>query len=178
MLIGLSGKRGAGKDAVAAALVANHGFTRVAFADQLKTMLYAQNPYVLAGGSFVGLAGLVDHVGWDIAKSSPDVRSLLQRAGQWMFTVDKMFWVHAATSQLPTLERVVITDLRFDHERDWLRDHNGWVVRVNRVNHAIADHDPSETVADAWFYDLTVHNTVPDTSPDFLAALVVHELSR
>lgn len=178
MLIGLSGKRQAGKDTVAAALVANHGFTRVAFADALKDMLLAQDPLVLASGSVCHLAGLVEHIGWDLAKQSPDVRQLLQRAGQWMFKHDKMFWVHAAISRLPSLDRIVVTDLRFDHELAWLRDQNGWVVRIDRTNHTVADVDPSETIADAWAYDLTVHNTVPDTSPDFLAALIVHELSR
>lgn len=167
MLIGLSGKRQSGKDTLAAALVDRHGFTRVAFADQLKAMLYVQNPLVLLDDdkSLYRLAQLVDLVGWDTAKANADVRQLLQRAGQWVFTVDKMFWVKAALATVPEgAPGIIVTDVRFDHELAWLRSAAGLLVRVERSGHVITDTDPSETVADAWDYDFTVLNAGPGVS--------------
>lgn len=180
MLIGLSGKRGAGKDTVAAALVSDYGFTRVAFADQLKVMLYVQNPLVMLDPSpytsertIDRLADLVDAVGWDGAKAHADVRQLLQRAGQWMFTVDKLFWVKAAFEAARDRHGsdVVITDVRFSHEAEWLRSAGGLLIRVERSHHVVADADASETDADSWDYDGRLWNDGPGLSdPRAMAA--------
>lgn len=179
MLIGLSGKRGAGKDSVASALVADYGFTRIAFADALKQMLRAINPTVrcaVGHGGHIPLDDLVAIQGWDLTKQDLEVRRLLQRAGQWMFNVDPLFWVKAAAQSMEPCRDYVITDLRFDHELRWLRGQGGLVVRIHRTDHVVLDADRSETEADAWAYDVVLNNTPGKTDPAYLANLLMEEV--
>jgi dephospho-CoA kinase len=46
MIIGLSGYSRSGKDEVAKILVEDYGFTRIAFADKIRELLYEMNPIV------------------------------------------------------------------------------------------------------------------------------------
>ncbi len=107
-ILGLHGYARSGKDAAAEALVAI-GWERIAFADVLRDIAYATDPYVQvtqdaadslqqqhpdeyviagdwydeAGGEvFARLRLVVDTYGWEYAKEQfPDVRRLLQRLG-------------------------------------------------------------------------------------------------
>ena len=91
MIIGLSGYAGSGKDTVASVLIEQHGFTRLAFADPIREFLLLINP-ILSDGHRVNET--VTMIGWDNAKSKPEVRRLLQDIGvgcRQMFGED--FWI-------------------------------------------------------------------------------------
>ena len=77
MIIGLSGYARSGKDEVAKILVEEYGYTRAAFADKIREFLYETNPQI--GGN--RLQHLIDTYGWEVAKSQPEVRHLLQSIG-------------------------------------------------------------------------------------------------
>ena len=49
MIIGLTGYAQSGKDSVADILVKNYGYTRIAFADPIRKLLYETNPAVKDG---------------------------------------------------------------------------------------------------------------------------------
>ncbi|MFD7738021.1 hypothetical protein [Kitasatospora sp. NPDC059800] len=141
-LIGLAGLARSGKDSAASALV-EAGWTRRAFADPLKEMLYALDPLVFSpSGQRNRLGGLVDGLGWDKAKELPEVRALLQRGGTeagrgvlgpnvW---VDQMFR-DADSWTAP----VVIPDVRFPNEANAIRARGGLVVLVARPGQALID---------------------------------------
>lgn len=114
MLIGISGRMGSGKDTVGAYLVEHHGFTRYAFADQLKQ--------------------LARKIGWNGEKDDRG-RWLLQSLGQGAREVlGEMVWIDALERQLylDTPGNVVITDVRNLNEADWIRRFGGVVWRIHR----------------------------------------------
>lgn len=172
--VGLVGKARAGKDTAAATLVAL-GWQRVAFADPLRDMAYAVDPHIEIAGnrghSFLRLSAVVDAVGWEKAKSYPDVRRFLQRLGSDGVRdhLGADLWVAAAMARVdrPT----VFPDVRFPNEADAIRARGGIIVRVVRREHLTgeqADH-PSETALDGLEPDATVCND--GTIADLQAAI-------
>ena len=156
MIIVLSGYARSGKDEIAKVLVEEHGYIRVAFADKIREFLYELNPQV---GS-TRLAPLVSEYGWDVAKSSPEVRYLLQTLGvsaRKLFG-DK-FWVHQALGSMALAHpKIVITDVRFTNEADTIKTNGGQIWRVTRpgieaVNSHISEHD-----LDKYVFDLVIDN--------------------
>ena len=77
MIIGLTGFARSGKDSVAKVLVDQYGFTRVAFADKIRELLYEVNPIV--NDSNFTLQGVVNEFGWEDAKVLfPEVRGFFK----------------------------------------------------------------------------------------------------
>jgi hypothetical protein len=168
LLIGLSGYAGSGKDEAAAALVVG-GWRRDAFADRLRSFLYALDPWVTVSVD-VGVARLsklVDAYGWDRAKRTfPEIRRLLQRCGTeaGRQVLGAQVWVNALMNDFdPENEALVVTDVRFPNEADAIREAGGVVVRIERPG--VGPHtDPggwvheSDVALDHYDFDVTVKN--------------------
>jgi hypothetical protein len=110
MIIGLSGYARSGKDTVADWLCLNYGYTRLSFAQPMRDAIYTLNPMVEGGNR---VADLVDEYGWDIAKSNPEVRRLLQvfgtDVGRKQFGDN--FWVQQAFDKIEGT-KIVFSDVR------------------------------------------------------------------
>ncbi|WP_030240757.1 hypothetical protein [Streptomyces sp. NRRL S-455] len=166
--IGLIGPAQSGKDSVGARLRQRYGYQRVAFADPLKRAALNLDPYIPTGyGVTVRLSALVADVGWDYAKTTyPEVRRILQHAGQTVRDIDPDFWVRAAVPAIEAAERlnlpVVVTDVRYENEARALRNWGFALVRVTRpgagATGETAKHR-SETELDNWATALTIANT-------------------
>lgn len=156
MLLGLTGKKEAGKDTVGAYLVDTYDFTRLSFADTLKES---------AAALFT-----IDKGWWDAAKTdqtmkvslmqgdmplkSITVREFLQRYGteshRDIFGFD--FWVDALLPRgVESLKPVyngsrnyVITDCRFTNEAERIREYGGKIVEIRRPNLSNTDLHSSE----------------------------------
>lgn len=139
MLIGLTGLARSGKDTVGSHLVAEHGYTRVAFGDGVREAALALDPIISAqiphpdqAPEYLRLSHLVDDIGWERAKTYSEVRRTLQRmgteAGWMMHGLD--LWVDLAAGKVcgPT----VFTDVRFAHEADWITSRGGQIWQVRR----------------------------------------------
>lgn len=148
MIIGLSGYAQSGKDEIAKILVEDYGFTRIAFADKIRELLYEMNPVV---DTHYHLRPLVDAYGWDEVKRRPQVREMLQNVGVGARKIfGERFWVHEAMKAMlddprPDLN-YVITDVRFLNEADMIRANKGQIWRVKRpevnaVNNHVSEHD-------------------------------------
>lgn len=151
MIIGISGKFASGKDLVADYLVKRWSFRKVSFAGKLKCVC----------------ADLFGMVGKD--------RSLLQRVGAAMRGIDDLVWVRYALKQNTADERIVISDVRYKNEADYIQAHGGRLIRLEcseeeRVKRyeAIYDGAPpreeidhvSETDLDSFGkWDYCVHTT-------------------
>lgn len=155
-VIGILGKRGCGKDTVAALLTEKHGFTRLAFADELKkevaehygvsvnllndrdlkeTPLVALNPWrnrLRQRPLLAWLAAPRFDVLWRIGAQSP--RNVMQNWGMMRRNRDGAdYWVikvHQMVTAVPG--RYVISDVRLPNERDWVKSLEGVTVRVTR----------------------------------------------
>lgn len=166
VLIGLSGKKRAGKDTVAAYLVEKYGFARVAFADPLRRAALALDPIITAAtitGSLrtFRLSDLVGSQGWEAAKEHPEVRRILQRMGVGVRDLDPYFWLHIAAEKIGDMmaarRNVVVTDVRFPNEADYIKRH-GFLVRITRPGLDHADTHESETALDDYPHDAYLIN--------------------
>lgn len=159
-IIALSGFARSGKDEAAKVLVEEYGFVQVAFADKLREMLYALNPYVL--GEFDGmghphtavrlLQNVIDEYGWNGYKETmfgDEIRRLLQRLGTeaGRQTLWDSIWIDAALANLDEDAKVVVSDARFFNEFDAVRERGGYVWRIERPGVGPANNHASETEA-------------------------------
>lgn len=127
--VGLCGHARAGKD-TAAAQLADLGYHRIAFADEVRAFALDVDPLV---GPGVRLSDTV-RAGWEAAKTDPEVRRLLQRLGtEGVRARDPEFWVRAAMAHASQVNGpVVFTDVRFANEAAAVRRLGGIVVRIDR----------------------------------------------
>lgn len=175
-VIGFTGYAQSGKDTAASFLV-EKGFRRLAFADILRTSLYALNPIVdmdhdhvwTAGGELaatfdttVRVRDIVDSIGWDRAKTEyPEIRQLLQRLGTEVGRdlYGENFWVERVTRQIHNGDKVVITDVRFENEEVAVHNLGGKVFRISRPSAKPANTHASELTVDRLFVDGVIPNT-------------------
>ena len=122
IVMGLTGKAGAGKSAVADYLVEQYGFTKLSFAGPLKKMLRTLDP-ILEGSDRGFITHLSDlaHLPEAVIKTEfPEYRRLLQVLGtDCIRALDEDFWVRAAMKQLTDVDgRYVFDDVRFPNEAE------------------------------------------------------------
>jgi hypothetical protein len=158
MIIGLTGYAQSGKDTVANILVENYGFTRVAFADKIRELLYEMNPKIIVGyDNHTTVQLMVDHDGWDVAKQNPDVRAMLQNIGVGARKVfGEEFWIAKALQGRDWSIPTVITDVRFENEARLLKkwspeDTQLW--RIKRLGIGAVNSHVSEKEMDGYPVD-------------------------
>jgi hypothetical protein len=144
MIIGLTGYAQSGKDTVAKVLVEDYGFTRVAFADKIRDLLYEMNPNFRD----TLLQQAVNTQGWDEVKKDPTVRRMMQNLGVGARKLfGENFWVNQAmVSMAEAHPNIVVTDVRFTNEADTLKANGAQLWRVKRpgveaINSHISEND-------------------------------------
>jgi len=143
MIIGLIGKAQAGKDTVGAYLVEHYGYKRIALADKVKEIA-------------------IEQFGWDGQKDEKG-RRLLQLIGTEVgrgYNLD--IWVRHLDTKLgwSTTKDVVVTDVRFHNEANYVKTHGGMLVRVTGrggLSNTGGTH-PSEVEQETISADYTLHN--------------------
>lgn len=169
MIIGLSGYAQSGKDTVAKILVEDYGYSRIAFADIIRTAVYKLNPLVTYDG--MRLAHLVDLEGWEIAKTLPEVRRLLQVMGSEVGRdmIDPQIWIELTLHSASKTDKIVISDVRFRNEAEEITWRGGEVWRVSRIERdAPINLHRSETDLDNWHFDQYISNngTIDDLNEE------------
>lgn len=166
-IVGLLGKKQAGKDTVAARLVAVHGYRRFAFADAVKEVMYELDPLVPVVNNshrreHMRLSTYVNAHGWDYAKANPEVRRLLQHHGTAARRVlGEDVWVDIVMRQVDALRGgvpAVVTDVRFPNELGAIWARGGRTVRVVRPGTDDGDTHVSEALADQELGDYVLLN--------------------
>jgi hypothetical protein len=115
-LIGLCGYAQTGKDTAAANMP---GFTRMAFADELKADLYP----------------LLNKIGCRLDNPAHKrmVRDLLVAWGRTARMFETDHWINRLLLKIPTNTNVVITDVRYPNEVRAIESWGGAVVRIQRL---------------------------------------------
>lgn len=133
-IIAVAGQAGAGKDTVGTFLNLI-GFQRFAFADKVREQALALNPYVgLTRTGMIRLGQVVTEIGWTEAKKNPEVRRLLQTFATEVIreNFDADIWIKLVQREIESrkTKKVVITDLRFENEAQWVHEMGGenWII--------------------------------------------------
>jgi len=159
ILVGLCGKKFAGKDTMADYLVAHHGFYKKSFAGPLKEA--CRHLFLLSDNQCHNprFKDVIDPR-WNV---SP--RALFQIVGtDWVRNqFHTNFWVERMRHELATVPpgiRIVISDVRFENEKNLVLDYGGHVCGLERVPcFGRKDAHESETNMDSFFDSLHVlHN--------------------
>ena len=153
VLIGIVGKKYSGKDTAADYLVANHNFTKMAFADPVKKVakeLFNFNDEQLYGN----LKEATDER-WGI---SP--REVFQKIGtdfaQFgiytyfpnMKNIGRKLWVERLFAEYDPKSDTVISDVRFKHEIERITKENGIIIKIIRDNSYIDNHISENEIED------------------------------
>ena len=95
-------------------------------------------------------------------------RRMMQTLGtEWGRSLDTQLWVRVAAVTLglndlpnssPVHDRIVLTDVRFPNEAEWIRSLGGYIWRVVRPAPAVAEH-VSEQHINQLPCDLSIHNS-------------------
>lgn len=136
-LIGLTGRAGSGKDTVARFLCEAHGFVQIALADPLRDGIKA-------------MLGITDEQlqDRDLKEATIDwlgrsPRELLQTLGtEWGRNhIASDIWLRVAARRIEKYRQskpclhiagIVVSDIRFENEADWLREQGGQVWHIKR----------------------------------------------
>lgn len=179
MIVGLSGYARSGKDEAAKALV-SHGYRRVAFADALRNILYVTNPLIPRQDFHVveRLRSIVDNLGWDDAKDTyPEIRRLLQVLGTegGREIMGENIWVETAFKDVSPGDDVVLTDVRFMNEGDYIKSLGGAVIKVVREGFGPVNAHISDNAMESYEFDYTINNngTVQDLHDEVLSIVGV-----
>jgi len=156
MLIGVTGKAGSGKDTFAKYFIEQRDFFRYSLADPIKRMVEAG-------------FGLTPDVWDDREKKEQEIewlgrspRYLAQTLGtEWgRELVHHDLWLLLAEQFSASYQRVIIPDVRFDNEAEWIKEHGGYVVSVEARGMAVDNHKhASESGVHPAYIDTTVKNT-------------------
>jgi hypothetical protein len=137
VIIGIAGRAQAGKSTCAQAMVDAHGGAVVALADSLRDVVEA------AFGSRYDTqeakAARDDFWAPRLGEAWAHGRQILQRVGSELFReqVHPHFWLfhlELRLSRLPPQALIVIPDVRFDNEAQWVRSHQGFMLRIIRAD--------------------------------------------
>lgn len=161
MIIGILGNKGHGKDTISDHLVSKYKFHKKAFGEPLKEIcqtLFGFNHEQLYGN----LKEIKDKY-WGVTP-----RKVMQFVGTELFRnkmselipgISQNFWLECMRSQIGKYDRLVISDVRFQNEVDFIHEMNGIVIKVERENNEIKDNHTSESeIRQIVNYDFYVEN--------------------
>lgn len=158
-LVGIAGPAGSGKNTVADIISSQFDVVQYAFAQPLKQMLQQ------------GL-GLNRHDTDGYRKEKVDARygksprEMLQTLGtEWgRNMVHPDIWVIATNEYCQALHNenrvlsIVLTDVRFENEADWVRQNGGVIIHVQRLDASPVAAHASENGIKRLDADFTIHN--------------------
>lgn len=166
MIIGISGFAGSGKDTAADILVERE-YTKIAFADALRDYLYDYNPVLTMWDSrnhhsrTASLQWIIDMYGWQGYKNtdwSSVVRRAIQEASGRNSDEPNDRWITALFKRAESIDKLVISDVRYTDEADAIKARGGMVIRIERNGVSAVNNHISEHALKGYEFDVVVYN--------------------
>lgn len=139
MIIGLVGYIGCGKGTVSDILVNDYGFSKFAFADSLKdavSTIFGWERHLLEGDTEESREFREKIDPWWTTKLGYEVtpRLILQKMGTeaCRHGIADNIWIAALERRIQGQDKVVVSDVRFPNEIDFIRSVGGVIVQVKR----------------------------------------------
>jgi len=161
MIIGILGNKGHGKDTISDHLVSKYQFHKKAFGNPLKEI--CQTLFGFSHDQLYGNRKEITDKYWGITP-----RKAMQFVGTDLFRnkmnelipgISHNFWLECMRRQSGKYDRLVISDVRFQNEVDFIHEMNGIVIKVERGNKEIKDNHTSESeIRQIVNYDFYVEN--------------------
>lgn len=139
MIIGITGRKRAGKDVLAEGLAQHFQLKRDSFADPLRQLVASLIGVTVAEMEHIKEAPL------DFLDGQHSPRTMMQTLGtEWgREMIHSELWVRSLFTRAPA-SGVVISDVRFDNEAQAVLDRGGVILRVSRPGQAEDDAHASE----------------------------------
>lgn len=183
LVVGLTGRTGAGKDSCAQALVSGGGWQSIAFADAVReevAQAWAIDPRMLTDRQVkelplprlaIGMCTAPDFVRWALFQGHSlhaprSARWLLQHwATEYRRRQDLNYWVRPVQRFINRRmgtgwQRFVISDVRFPNEAIFVRGLGGFVLRVHRNEPAEMAADTADHVSEGHAAELMVDGDI------------------
>lgn len=161
-IVGIAGKRGAGKSVASGYLMSQFGFTNVKFAGPLKDMMRA------VGLTEEEVEGYLKEQPCELLMGRTPRHAMQTLGTEWgRNMIHEHFWTNLWVQRAMQHRLVVADDCRFPNEFQAIRSNGGKIIWIDRPNNpfdqsgAAAQH-ASETSADAEKFD---HYILNDGSP-------------
>lgn len=199
ILIGISGKKGSGKDLLASYLKSKYGFVNIPFAKELKSavrrdfnLTLEHTDGLLKESKTEYISNIVHAVnGMVIRTDYWTPREIMIAYGQFFRQFDKDYWVKKTFNKIQEIRmfhnygsdaRVTISDVRFKNEADYIKSQDGILVRLERkpeLNvYKDVSNDISETDLDDYKnFDLVLpeeSNITPEDLSKFADGIMRH----
>jgi hypothetical protein len=152
MIIGISGKRGCGKDTLAG-FMAEHQWKQKSFAAELKKRV--RDDFEL---TTVHTDGAMKELPTSYKRQLDDgyytPRDIMIRCGFYYRSIDPLYWVKLVYKDAKDADKIVISDVRFKNEANFIKERGGVLVRLERDKHLNIYkgdiNDPSEIELDDY----------------------------
>jgi len=162
MIVGISGQKRSGKDLVAEYIVKKYGYVRYGLADPIKEcarIIYLFDQEQLYGDK----KEVIDE------RYGCTPREILQVMGTELFqyninnhiekyNVGREIWINRFFYSKMSNTDYVISDIRFKHEAEAIKKHNGIVIRLERDTGNIDSHNSENDLNDYDGFDHVVDN--------------------
>jgi hypothetical protein len=161
ILIGLTGYAGTGKDTVRSLLEQDHDFDGIAFADPIRDMLG-----VLLDSMEIPRDWMIerDLKEQDIPSLGVSYRKMAQALGtEWGRALNSNLWLDIAAEKIRVCQQygnpgVVISDVRFVNEAQWIKAQGGLIWKIIRPDVEPVREHVSEDLIASLPYDYVIDN--------------------
>lgn len=151
-IIGIAGFKRSGKDTAATYFYGKHNYRILSFASPIKDMVYA------LAGDFP-----IDKYVNELKETPiPFIRVSYRKLAATLGTewgrrmIDPNIWVNILSSKIGA-DNVVIPDVRFENEVDWIKNNGGIIIKIIRDTELVSDH-VSEAGVDNSLVDYIIEN--------------------